>query len=236
MNDDINLKRIFHMIVDGKWLIFAFMLVGLTLSTIYVLNIKEVFVSQINFEKTYNNDESISIQEYFYNEKNFNQWQESSGDKSISFFDVSQTYSTNDNEVFLKPIEDHYVYFEENKLIVKINDINKINAFQSYLVYLSDLTKKDLLLNINSKLEKINQAQRNEELIKRSIIADPDYSTTNGLKFEKELIEKMSGYRISPPTFPAKQKTKSLTIIGLATLANAMLGIFILLLRESLKD
>ena len=245
MDEQIDLKKIVLLITNGKWIILAFTLAGLTLSAIYAFNIKEVYLSEIRFEKIYVNNQissnkvdackNFSIIDFFYDSENFNQWQAISGDQSISFFDISQSYLTKDNETFLKPLEDHSVYFDKDRLIIKLTDINKINAFGSYLSFLNEIIKKNILSQITSYRDSITEWQKKVELNNTNSTSDNNYRLISALDAEIKNIENRDVYRIFPPTFPTKQKNNSQLIFGLLTLASMMLGIFIVVLRDSLS-
>jgi len=193
MKDEIDLKELFLRISDRKWLIIGFIFFGLILSTLYSLSIKKVFKSEIdlgiNFDLPHTTkiDDLSILENFFYKKSNFDDWNKNFKIQSLSFSDISRTYTNGDN-FFRKKSNDleHLLLGKDDRfyrLVIFSNDIKKIKAYYDYLKYTGSKLKESKINELIISIDLISQSMK---LAKE----DKNYELYNTLDYDKRKLQK----------------------------------------------
>ena len=234
---EISLREIFSEIWNGKWLIILLTILGLTISNFLYTPAKEVYETEILYKKNYSISFLLNIKSIFYEERFFNQWKESSKGQIISYQDLSKKF-TDEDVIYLKDKNDLEVFFkqsaEDGKLIIRSNDEKRIGEYFSYLNFLNDIIKEDILEKLNLKKKLISQSQLNAKLDANHILMnnlDIDYRE---IVFFEATLENDRILQIDPPQKPKLKNPHRFLVIAFGGLIAFVIGIILVFLKGSL--
>ena len=249
IDDEIDLKELALKIWNGKWFVVSFVIAVLLSSSIYVSLVDEVFESEIIFERQVqisslnnNNDNNATLKKFFYDTKNFEKWKDASKNQLISYQDLSKSY-IDGNLSYLKGQENLEVYFREpkkkekfSKFVIRSNDPKKIQAYQNYLDFLNSLIKKEILSDLNFKKDLISESQKKSQQSENFILGDSLDRQSRQIEFDIRKIQNEDVFQFTSPTTPKLIKPKKKIIFSIGAILGLILGVFMLLIRESLSS
>jgi len=246
----IDLRDFLLKIWSGKWFLISFAILGLIASSIYILNTKEIYQSDIRFENlitfsSIKNKNYEYLKRLFHKKKYFDQWQEISGNKAISFQDIALSYQDKEsNKVFLKEVKE-YDFMEIGNInrqyvfTIQSDDFSRIAAYESYLHFLNSVIKREIVDKINTHKDSLYQYIKEFVLNNTSFSQwlknnDPNLHIAASIyNFDKDLkaLEFSDVFEFYPPTKPRLLLNKQIVLI-LGSVVGLTLGAFIFLLRE----
>lgn len=148
-NDEIDLKKLFTTLWDGKLIIIISLLLSLVIGISLSINKKSLFQSKIFFSvlnqppfylKDKVNDD---FQKYFYSKNIFDSW------KKISSYELSYTDFSKDMIIdgfkYTRKINDQIIRIEKSEdlpevtyFILDTNNLSLLNDFYSYILYVNE--------------------------------------------------------------------------------------------------
>ena len=251
IDDEIDLKELALKIWNGKWFVVSFVIAVLLSISIYVSLVDEVFESEIIFERQVqisslnnNNDNNATLKKFFYDTKNFEKWKDASKNQLISYQDLSESYIDIDSKLsYLKDQKNLEVYFREpkkkeklSKFVIRSNDPKKIQAYQNYLDFLNSLIKKEILSDLNFKKDLISESQKKSQQGENFILGDSLDKQSRQIEFDMRKIQIEDVFQFTYPTTPKLIKPKKKIIFSIGAILGLILGVFMLLIRESLSS
>jgi len=251
IDDEIDLKELALKIWNGKWFVVSFVIAVLLSISIYVSLVDEVFESEIIFERQVqisslnnNNDNNATLKKFFYDTKNFEKWKDASKNQLISYQDLSESYIDIDSKLsYLKDQKNLEVYFREpkkkeklSKFVIRSNDPKKIQAYQNYLDFLNSLIKKEILSDLNFKKDLISESQKKSQQSENFILGDSLDRQSRQIEFDIRKIQNEDVFQFTSPTTPKLIKPKKKLIFSMGAILGLILGVFMLLIRESLSS
>jgi len=245
IDDEIDLYNFALKMWNGRSDIIASILVFLVISSIYLMQAKEVYQSEITYKKILNYKhinyfDDNPLEHFFFQNEYFNQWKQTTKSQSISYSDFSRESKYQDN-FFEKDKSNLEVLFtneykdsndDESKIIIYSNNIKKILDYKNYLNFLNSLVTKDLIKTINLDNNLIHQsrllAQKN---INYTLAASLDESERKNKMLLNFLKDKYL-YRIDVPTIPKLVSMNKSLIIFLGAMTGLIFGLFLVAIKD----
>jgi len=247
--DTIDFRQLIEKIWKSKKIVFSFISLGLIMSLIHISSIKDAYRSEIKIVNNLSTNsplvadivKSFSIEREFYKVENFNEWKLFSKNNSIQYSEFSLSTSDNPNKyLFLKDEEELTVFFDNEvfdngldrgsyrRLNIFSNDMEKINAYQSYLNFLADLINKKITQNIKNKT-------------KRFFEISQKYNQESAIEFLKienfvQYLEENSLYQIYSPSKASKIPQHKLFKLLIGVILGIILSTIYLMFRDTNKD
>ena len=241
-NDDIDLFELFKKLWDGKLIISAFVTISILLGAGYLLTKNAVYESKLMYNidtiPPFYKEEKVSsdFKKKFYSINVFEDWKKNNSNTLLVFDDFNET-EVIDGIVLSKSQGKLLAILKSGKkgisyVLVKSNNLNILNDFFKYTMYIIELLKdeyveraKDELKIIESRFKDLNSADSNIVDIVLSI--------------DRYIVSANKGANVldvQRPTMPYKVSPKNTLILSLSAVLGGMVGVLFIIVLNAIKN
>jgi LPS O-antigen subunit length determinant protein (WzzB/FepE family) len=242
---EIDLFRLLLLLWDGKWLIIAFLVIGILVGSGLILSKDPSYESELSYSPEnippfYKMEKvKADFQNMFYSKRNFTEWKKSFGKTSLNYKKLSNnqvidgfTVEKNKNQRFAR-------LFDKNKdsyIIVKTNQLKILDDFFRYANYINDKMIDNYIKRGKRELKEIDSqfqciASSKDSLSDESLILMK-------LKIDRYIISSENGAKaisVGHPSMPKKVSPKSFQILVLSILFGGIIGVVCVLARNVIR-
>lgn len=240
--DEVDLFEIVRILWRGKLVIGAFSAVALLLGIAFLHNREVVYSSRLNYSVDaippfYNSEQVISdFEERFSSKSVFDNWKMKNDAGTLTYSDFSKV-SVVQGLSWAKAPSDLVVQFRQKKkqkvrsLVVKSNDLRKLDAVYRYAQYVNELMTHDFENRANLELNYI-EARGDSTAQSYGPILLAKVSIN---RYFTEISDGSKSLMIAHPSFPKGSTSSTLLKFVAPTVIGGIIGVFFILGRHALK-
>lgn len=235
-NDEIDLFLFFKTLYDGKWVIIAFVILGLLLGFGFYLSKNPVYESKLKFSidtipPFYEEKEVlVNFQKIFYSGNIFRDWKKVNTNTILKFQDFSKIEILNGTIIQTDAAKITFEIKKKNNFFLRIssNELKFLDDVYNYTLYVNNFLKLNYKLESNSALSII---KKNISLISKLGKSNLDY-----LSIKLFLMKSEKGaqpFDINRPTMPKKISPKNLfPILNFSFMLSVIIGCLFIVIRK----